>query len=108
MPIRPEMRDHYPANWKAIVRRINARAEYRCECAGECGVVHVLGRCIELHKQPADNFKGRVVLTVAHLNHDPRDCRDENLKAMCQRCHLRYDREHHANTRRARDTGAKP
>jgi hypothetical protein len=31
------------------------------------------------------------VLTVAHLNHDPQDCRDENLKAFCQRCHLRYD-----------------
>lgn len=31
------------------------------------------------------------MLTVAHLNHDPQDCRPENLKAMCQRCHLRYD-----------------
>jgi hypothetical protein len=36
-----------------------------------------------------------VVLTVAHLNHTPEDCRDENLKAMCQRCHLRYDLKHH-------------
>ena len=39
-----------------------------------------------------------VVLTVAHLNHTPEDCRDDNLKAMCQACHLNYDRDHHAET----------
>jgi hypothetical protein len=33
----------------------------------------------------------KVVLTVAHLNHDPADCRDENLRAGCQLHHLRYD-----------------
>jgi hypothetical protein len=47
-----------------------------------------------------------IVLTVAHLNHDPTDCRPENLRAMCQRHHLAYDHDHHrANawaTRRAR------
>lgn len=39
--------------------------------------------------------EGKDVLTVAHLNHQPEDCRPENLKAMCQRCHLRYDHDHH-------------
>jgi hypothetical protein len=47
-----------------------------------------------------------IVLTVAHLNHDPADCRPENLKALCQRHHLALDADHHrANaqaTRRAR------
>lgn len=33
----------------------------------------------------------RIVLTVAHLNHTPEDCRPENLRAWCQRCHNRYD-----------------
>jgi hypothetical protein len=50
-----------------------------------------------------------VVLTVAHLNHDPADCRDENLKAMCNRCHLRYDTAlhvRHAATTRARALAA--
>jgi len=37
----------------------------------------------------------RVVLTVAHLNHNPKDSRPSNLVAMCQRCHLHYDRELH-------------
>ena len=41
----------------------------------------------------------RVVLTVAHLNHTPGDDRDENLKALCQWCHLTYDRSHHHETR---------
>jgi hypothetical protein len=47
-----------------------------------------------------------IVLTVAHLNHRPEDCRPENLAAMCQRHHLAYDHDHHrANaqaTRRAK------
>jgi len=46
------------------------------------------------------------VLTVAHLNHYPPDCRPENLLALCQTCHLRYDQVLHARnaheTRRAR------
>jgi len=36
-----------------------------------------------------------IVCTVAHLNHDSRDDRDENLAFLCQRCHLAHDREHH-------------
>ena len=36
-----------------------------------------------------------IVLTVAHLNHQPEDCRTENLAAWCQRHHLAYDLEHH-------------
>jgi hypothetical protein len=47
-----------------------------------------------------------IVLTVAHLNHTPEDCRPNNLAAMCQRHHLAYDHDHHrANaqaTRRAK------
>jgi hypothetical protein len=34
---------------------------------------------------------GRFILTVAHLNHIPNDCRRENLKALCAPCHCRYD-----------------
>jgi len=35
------------------------------------------------------------VLTVAHLDHRPENCHDSNLLALCQRCHLRYDRFEH-------------
>jgi len=40
----------------------------------------------------------RIVLTVAHLDHTPENCDSSNLRAWCQRCHLHYDREHHAQT----------
>ena len=36
-----------------------------------------------------------IVLTVAHLDHDPRNCDLSNLKALCQYCHLHYDADHH-------------
>lgn len=36
-----------------------------------------------------------IVLTVAHLDHDPRNCAPSNLKALCQKCHLDYDQRHH-------------
>lgn len=38
----------------------------------------------------------RIVLTIAHLNHIAGDDRKENLKALCQWCHLHYDAIEHA------------
>jgi len=38
-----------------------------------------------------DYRAARIVLTVAHLNHKPQDCSDDNLLHMCQGCHNRYD-----------------
>lgn len=98
----------YQADWPIISRRIRERSDGRCECEGECGLHRYHPgprRCEERNGEVARWARGRVVLTVAHLNHDPADCRDENLRAMCQRCHLRYDNDLHrrrsAATRRA-------
>lgn len=33
----------------------------------------------------------KIVLTVAHLDHQPENCAPENLRAWCQRCHNIYD-----------------
>ncbi len=102
-PIRPENRGKYPGDWKEISLRIKERAGWRCECEGECGVAHEaqkglrstaagLKRCAEIHGNRPLFFGGKgVVLTVAHLDHDPANCEGSNLKAMCQRCHNRYD-----------------
>jgi hypothetical protein len=91
MPIRPENRARYPKDWKAISERIRfKRAANRCECKGECGLDHS-GRCKAINKQPHPDTGSTVVLTVAHLDHEPENCGDLNLKAMCQRCHNRYD-----------------
>ncbi|MDR1897087.1 MAG: hypothetical protein LBR10_09890 [Prevotellaceae bacterium] len=78
MPIDPSK---YPKNWQEISRRIRyIRAENKCE---ECGAVNY---------QPHPVTGNKVVLTVAHLNHDTTDNREENLKALCQFCHLKHDR----------------
>lgn len=103
MPIRPSERARYPKDWKAISARIRERSGGQCECLGECGVRHRYQgaeRCPEFNGLPAAEFKGKVVFTTAHLNHTPEDNRPENLKAMCQRCHLLYDLPHHQKNAR--------
>jgi hypothetical protein len=101
MPISPENRARYPKNWKAISQRIRfERAEGRCECVGECDIDHG-GRCDAHHGEAHPQTGSTVVLTTAHLDHTPENCGDDNLKAMCQRCHLRLDRHHHAANARS-------
>jgi hypothetical protein len=88
----------YPKDWKKISLRIRERSGGQCECTGECGLHRTTGgprRCCERNGEPAKWAKGKIILTVAHLDHNPQNCAGENLKAMCQRCHLRYDVEHH-------------
>ena len=91
MPIRPENRARYPKDWKAISQRIRFdRAEGRCECEGECGLDHA-GRCVAMHAEAHPTTGSKVVLTTAHLADPIEDCSDENLRAMCQQCHNKYD-----------------
>lgn len=92
MPIKPENRARYPKNWKTIADSIRARAEQKCE-----GSPHYPD-CRAENGQPHPVTGSKVVLTVAHLDHTPENCEPANLKAMCQRCHLTYDAEHHAQT----------
>lgn len=85
MPIRPENRARYPKDWKAISLRIRERAGNRCEGSP------AFPDCRAANGEPHPETGSIVVLTVAHLNHEPEDCREENLKAWCQRCHNVYD-----------------
>lgn len=116
MPIKPENRARYPPDWPEISRRIRfERAGGRCECRGECGIDHAkendaYGFCLPGYvgypDEQCNAAHGRshhvtgsiVVLTVAHLDHQPENCAEDNLRAMCQRCHLAYDAEQHAQT----------
>lgn len=134
MPIRPEEKARYPKDWPQISERIRRRAGGKCEF---CGVQNYeLGKRFSGHWHRAEP-KGdgprdaprtddifpcrfgdsviwarpiRIVLTVAHLDHTPENCGDENLKALCQRCHLAYDAKHHAKnaarTRRSKQPTA--
>ena len=80
----------YPKNWEALSLKIRKRSGGRCECEGFCAL-HRGRRCKERNGKKAKWASGKVALTVAHLTHNPRDSREEYLRAMCQRCHLRYD-----------------
>lgn len=113
MPIRPENKARYPANWKSeIVPAIRARSGNRCECTGQCGAAHcqyddMPTRCGKENGMPIDTSGDMsewrdVVLTVMHLNHQPEDCRPENLLHGCQGCHNRYDAPHRAAGIKAR------
>jgi len=85
MPIRKENLNRYPKNWKEIRERILERAGNKCEGSPK------YPRCRAKNYKPHPITKKKVVLTIGHLNHNPEDCGDENLKAWCQRCHNTYD-----------------
>lgn len=104
MPIREVERARYPENWRQISRTVKERADWLCECRGECGwsrhvewieeAPDVEPRCPAHHGEESPLSGSMVVLTVAHLDHQPENVTDENLRAS-------YDRDHHAETRRA-------
>ena len=91
MPIKPENKKRYPANWKQIRESILERAHNRCEFCGKQNHTYFwtekTGKMV------------KVVLTIAHLDHTPENCDPENLRALCQACHNRYDAKHRAETR---------
>lgn len=101
MPIRPEERARYPRDWSRISRDIRQnRARWVCESVpgGE--------RCLAVHGEAHPMTGAKVILTVAHLDHQPENCAPENLRALCQRCHNRYDAAHRAAGRKARQAVA--
>lgn len=104
MPIRPENKNRYPRDWKAIRAAILDLAGRRCE---QCGVPNHAYRPRRRDEWTTDAGQAetwamdgervsRIVLTVAHLDHQPENCDPDNLRALCQRCHLAYDAGHNA------------
>ena len=134
MPIKPENKERYPENWKAIRNAILERAEHRCEqckAPNHERIARGSGRFADTYQMSnaevycanTGERLGRVrmseyevknvvdiVLTIAHLDHVPENCdgmenggpalsvEQSNLRAWCQRCHLKYDAAHHAET----------
>lgn len=98
-----EQRAAYGTDWPAVSREVRERSGGRCECTGECGWTRHLTRAYELGTGPLSRcwavngesspYTGsRVVLTAAHLDRNPGVNNLERLRAMCQGCHLAYDR----------------
>ena len=100
MPIKAENLARYPKDWRNVVARIRERSGNACEGSPaypDCRVPNGL---------PHHATGSIVVLTVAHLDHTPENCSDNNLKHWCQRCHNTYDlptrRRNAAKTLRSR------
>jgi 5-methylcytosine-specific restriction endonuclease McrA len=115
MPIRPENKDLYPKDWPQISKAIRERAGNRCETCGAPNGVYIMrgnashagtymlpdgqvfdaktGKSLGVARGSEYNSKSmvKVVLTVAHLDHQPPNCDPANLRALCQRCHNAYD-----------------
>jgi hypothetical protein len=135
MPIRPEDRDRYPKDWNAISQRVRDEAGQMCEwCSVPNGVLirrgvtedcrrvwrlasasasengRASGDGSEVPDSTPDTvsygYPVRVVLTVAHLDHQPENVERWNLKALCQRCHNAYDAANRRNGINARARSA--
>lgn len=107
----------YPPNWKTeIVPAVLERAGNKCENCGCCNGEIMFAVTFRLQDEDGrykqrriwfsvwgDAFRAvsnekmidqvKVVLTIAHLDHDEtnHDVQLDRLMAMCQMCHLRYD-----------------
>ena len=99
MPIRPENKDRYPADWKQIRARILLRATLSGETLPRCEGSPAYPDCRALNHAPHPDTGSRVVLTIAHLDHQPEHNDPANLRAWCQRCHNVYDAAHRRQTR---------
>ena len=53
-------------------------------------------------KSSRDYRHTRCVLTIAHLDQDPRIADPDRLRALCQRCHLKYDNQPEQRAKRRR------
>ena len=104
MPIRPELRDLYPAHWRELSRRVRfERAHGMCQGCGRPhgATVRCLpdGRWYDSRQQTWRDRRGRsarwpdleqmawlrttrVVLAAAHLDHDPGNNRLRNLRGL--------------------------
>lgn len=51
-------------------------------------------------EMPFETYPVKIVLTIAHFDHDETNNADENLRAWCQKCHLTHDAKQHAATAR--------
>ena|SRR3990167_11548082 len=96
----------YPKNWITEIRpAVLKRAENHCEFCGveNHSIIYRFGKGIN-DWVPAGGGNGttRVVLTIAHLDHDKsnHNIDPKRLKALCQKCHLGYDLKRHISNRK--------
>lgn len=115
----------YPSNWKTEIRpKVLERAGNKCEwcgienhavikrekngfrrpCQTEWDMIHSKVKHCGYSLSQSIKHHGftRVVLTIAHLDHDKLNHEVElsRLAALCQKCHLGHDIGHHVANRK--------
>ena len=138
MPLSPELRNLRDENgdlvyrgpvWAARRARLIERAGNKCErCRVPnhkvvtrkggwwwdstgirwCGPGKTGPRVYRHRDFPPPYRRVSIVLTMAHLTHDPLRNDDADLAMLCQWCHLHYDRNQHRETRVTRKDAARP
>jgi hypothetical protein len=120
----------YPQDWKAIRTRILDRARHKCETCGvanhawivrsegmnfwydpveDCYFRYPSGARVTERGEADLQEKGiKIVLTISHTDHDITNNADDNLRALCQACHIRHDAQHHAQNAAATRARKRP
>lgn len=103
MPISPERMKLYPGGsirskqWRTFRASILERAGNRCEGTP----MHP--SCCAANGEAHPETGGKVVLTIAHMDHDESHADPDRCRALCQRCHNKWDAPHRrANAARTR------
>lgn len=89
MPI--DYSEYHPL-WHQISKLVRAEANNRCE---ECSLLNH-----SFVKREGKIKPTKIILTVAHMDHDKTNNRRSNLKALCQKCHLGHDIQQHVANRK--------
>ena len=85
----------YPDNWLSEIRpAILERAGHCCEGSP------AYPDCRAVNYQPHPITGSKVILTIAHMDQDKENNDWTNLRALCQRCHLRHDIGQHISNRK--------
>lgn len=84
----------YHPKWTLIRRLILKRAKNRCEGSPK------FPGCRAINYGRHHETQSKVILTIAHLDRDKDNNKFNNLKAMCQRCHLNHDLQSHIENRK--------
>ena len=91
---------NYPSNWFTEIRQdILERDDNCCKFCHVPNYSFVNKTTREQCLLDEDNAT-KIVLTIAHLDHDRENCEYENLAALCQKCHLNHDRHQHEFNRK--------
>jgi hypothetical protein len=89
----------YHPKWSLIRLLILKRADNNCEGSPK------YPDCRAANGSINKNTGSKIVLTIAHMDHNRDNNRFENLKALCQRCHLVHDaKQHHYSRKYGRET----